>query len=276
MSGETNRLLGLAHQLSEIPDEREMDVVASTGEQVTAACSRMAIQHRRRQGARRCSATRSASSPTARSPGRASRPSTARAVHKALARGKIAVVAGFQGVDEDGNITTLGRGGSDTTAVAIAAALKADVCEIYTDVDGVYTTDPNIVPDARKIDRISYEEMLELASLGAKVLQIRRVEMAMKYGVPVHVRSSFNDNGGPGWCRGESDGGVVVSGVTATATRPRSRCRRPRHARASRPQRLRPLADGRHRRRHDHPEHVARRADRPDLHGARGRPRPRA
>src|SRR5204863_2906963 len=134
-----------------------------------------------------------------------------------LARGKIAVVAGFQGCDDEGNITTLGRGGSDTSAVAIAAALKADLCEIYTDVDGVYTADPNVVPTARKVDRISYEEMLELASLGAKVLQIRSVEFGMKYGVPIHVRSSFNDNEGT-WVVPEEKAmeSVVVSGVTAT------------------------------------------------------------
>ena len=129
-------------------------------------------------------------------------------------RGEIAVVAGFQGVDDAGNITTLGRGGSDTSAVAVAAAIGADECEIYTDVDGVYTTDPNVCPSARKIDRISYEEMLELASLGAKVLQIRSVEIAMKYSVPVHVRSSFNDQ--PGTIVTKEDStleGVVVSGV---------------------------------------------------------------
>jgi aspartate kinase len=127
--------------------------------------------------------------------------------------GRIAVVAGFQGVDSEGNITTLGRGGSDTTAVAIAAAIKADVCEIYTDVDGVYTTDPNICPSARKIDRISYEEMLELASLGAKVLQIRSVELAMKYGVPVHVRSSFSDRPGTLVVGEQGLESVVVAGV---------------------------------------------------------------
>jgi aspartate kinase len=141
----------------------------------------------------------------------------ARAINAALAEGKIAVIAGFQGVDKDGNITTLGRGGSDTSGVAVAAALKADVCEIYTDVDGVYTADPNVVATARKVQRISYEEMLELASLGAKVLQIRSVEFGMKYGVPIHVRSSFNDNEGT-WVVPEEKAmeSVVVSGVTAT------------------------------------------------------------
>ena len=141
----------------------------------------------------------------------------AHAITDALKDGKIAVVAGFQGVDRSGNITTLGRGGSDTSGVAIAAALKADVCEIYTDVDGVYTADPNVVPTARKVARISYEEMLELASLGAKVLQIRSVEFGMKFGVPIHVRSSFNDNEGT-WVVPEEKAmeSIMVSGVTAT------------------------------------------------------------
>jgi aspartate kinase len=132
-----------------------------------------------------------------------------------LKNGRVVVVAGFQGVDESDNITTLGRGGSDTTAVAVAAALKADVCEIYTDVDGVYTTDPNICSEARKLSKISYDEMLEMASLGAKVLQIRSVEFAKKYDVPIHVRSSFNDNPGTIVCKEDEEmERVVVSGVT--------------------------------------------------------------
>ena len=136
------------------------------------------------------------------------------------------MIAGFQGVDEDGNITTLGRGGSDTTGVAIAAALKADVCEIYTDVDGVYTTDPQHRPDGAQDRRISYEEMLELASLGAKVLQIRSVEFGMKYGVPIHVRSSFTDHEAPGSSRGEGHGSKSSSPASPSRTRPRSPCRR--------------------------------------------------
>ncbi|MEO8877949.1 MAG: aspartate kinase [Polyangiaceae bacterium] len=192
MSGETNRLLKLAHEVMEIPDAREMDVIASTGETATAALTAMAIQS---QGAKARSLL-----------GHQVKILTDGAFTKArikaidgskifstLKNGEIAVVAGFQGVDEHGDITTLGRGGSDTTAVAVAAAIGAGACEIFTDVDGVYTTDPGICPTARKIARISYEEMLELASLGAKVLQIRSVEIAMKYGVPVHVRSSFSD-----------------------------------------------------------------------------------
>ena len=192
MSGETNRLLGLAHEFGELPDAREVDALAATGEQVTAALTALAIHH---AGGRARSLL-----------GHQVRVLTDSAFTKARIRtidgskifevnreGMICVIAGFQGVDDRGNITTLGRGGSDTSAVAIAAAINADVCEIYTDVDGVYTTDPNVCPAARKIQKISYEEMLELASLGAKVLQIRSVEIAMKYGVPVHVRTSFSD-----------------------------------------------------------------------------------
>jgi aspartate kinase len=146
-------------------------------------------------------------------------------IKDALDAGEIAVIAGFQGVDEKGSITTLGRGGSDTTGVAIAAALNADVCEIYTDVDGVYTTDPNVVPTARKIDRISYEEMLELASLGAKVLQIRSVELGMKYGVKIHVRSSFSDVEGT-WVVPEESAmeKVIVSGVTVAKDEAKITC----------------------------------------------------
>lgn len=213
MAGETNRLLKLANELTPLASSREMDALAATGEQVSAALTAIAIQ---------------AQGGTARSfLGHQLKVLTDSAftkarildidackVHEALAAGKIAVVAGFQGVDEEGNITTLGRGGSDTSAVAIAAAIGADVCEIYTDVDGVYTTDPSICKSARKISRISYEEMLELASLGAKVLQIRSVEVAMKYGVPVHVRSSFSDAPGT-WVTGEDSSfeSVVVTGV---------------------------------------------------------------
>lgn len=213
MSGETNRLLKMAHDLCPIPDAREMDALAATGEQVSAALVALAIQA---QGGKARSLL-----------GHQIRVHTDSAFTKARIRtidggkifetvkaGQIAVIAGFQGVDDDGNITTLGRGGSDTSAVAVAAAIKADACEIYTDVDGVYTTDPNICPTARKISRIAYEEMLELASLGAKVLQIRSVELAMKYEVPVHVRTSFSD--APGTWVVKEEGSledVVVAGV---------------------------------------------------------------
>jgi aspartate kinase len=216
MSGETNRLLGLAKQISSIPDERELDVIASTGEQVTVGLMALAIQQEGGQAVSLLGHQVRILTDSAFARARI-QDIDARAINGALRAGKIAVIAGFQGVDKDGNITTLGRGGSDTSAVAVAAALKADACEIYTDVDGVYTADPNIVRDARKVDRISYEEMLELASLGAKVLQIRSVEFGMKYAVPIHVRSSFNDNEGT-WVVPEEKAmeSVVVAGVTAT------------------------------------------------------------
>jgi aspartate kinase len=216
MSGETNRLLGLAQQLAPIPDERELDVVASTGEQVTCGLMALAIQTEGGQATsllgHQVRILTDSAFARARIQGIDDQP-----IRRALAAGKIVVIAGFQGADKDGNITTLGRGGSDTSAVAVAAALKADSCEIYTDVDGVYTADPNVVRTARKIDRISYEEMLELASLGAKVLQIRSVEFGMKFQVPIHVRSSFNDNEGT-WVVPEEKAmeSVLVAGVTAT------------------------------------------------------------
>ena len=195
MSGETNRLIGLAGEITENPSEREMDVMVSTGEQVTIALLSMALQEL----------------------GCDARSYTGGQVHiltddsysKAriqdiefekvctdLKAGRVVVVAGFQGVDENGNITTLGRGGSDTTAVAMAAALKADECQIFTDVDGVYTTDPRVEPKARRLDKITFEEMLEMASLGSKVLQIRAVEFAGKYSVPLRVLSSFEEGEG--------------------------------------------------------------------------------
>jgi aspartate kinase len=192
MSGETNRLLRMAHELSPVPATREMDVLAATGEQVSAALVALAIEAQGGQARSLLGHQVRILTDSAFTKARI-RAIDGERIRDALRAGQIAVVAGFQGVDEQGNITTLGRGGSDTTAVAVAAALQAQVCEIYTDVEGVYTTDPNICPSARKIDRISYEEMLELASLGAKVLQLRSVEIAMKYEVPVHVRSSFSD-----------------------------------------------------------------------------------
>ncbi|MGA7124191.1 MAG: aspartate kinase [Polyangiaceae bacterium] len=213
MSGETNRLLALAHQVAEVPDAREMDALAATGEQVCAALTAMAIQAEGGRARSLLGHQVRILTNDAYTKARIKNIDAA-TIFEALDRGEITVVAGFQGVDVHGNITTLGRGGSDTSAVAVAAAIGADECDIYTDVDGVYTTDPNVCPSARKIDRISYEEMLELASLGAKVLQIRSVEIAMKYNVPVHVRSSFNDQ--PGTLVTKEDAaleGVVVSGV---------------------------------------------------------------
>jgi aspartate kinase len=195
MSGETNRLLGLAQQISELPNERELDVVAATGEQVTIGLLAIALTEMGYKARSFCGFQIPIFTDAAYVKARI-RKIEGDTINKALKDGYIAVVAGFQGIDDTGSITTLGRGGSDTSAVAVAAALKADVCEIYTDVDGVYTTDPNVCPDARKLDKISFEEMLELASLGAKVLQIRSVEFGMKYGVRIHVRSSFNQNQG--------------------------------------------------------------------------------
>ncbi len=195
MSGETNRLLGLAHQIAEIPNERELDVVAATGEQVTIGLLAIALSEMGYKARSFCGFQIPIRTDDAYVKARI-RTIEGDTIRKALKEGYIAVVAGFQGIDDTGSITTLGRGGSDTSAVAVAAALEADVCEIYTDVDGVYTTDPNICSDARKLEKISFEEMLELASLGAKVLQIRSVEFGMKYGVRIHVRSSFNDNQG--------------------------------------------------------------------------------
>jgi aspartate kinase len=195
MSGETDRLLKLAKSLADPPNPRELDVVLTTGEQVTIGLLSIALE------ARGC--------PARSYTGAQVRILTDNAFTKArivsiddkpiradLALGRVIVVAGFQGVDAEGNITTLGRGGSDTTAVALAAALKADECQIYTDVDGVYTTDPRIVPEARRLSRVCFEEMLEMASLGSKVLQIRSVEFASKYNVPLRVLSSFAE--GPG------------------------------------------------------------------------------
>src|SRR5262245_18908217 len=195
MAGETNRLLALARDAHPRPDDRESDVLASTGEQVTAALTALVL-HQLGVPARSFLGHQvRIETDSAYGRARIVRIDAER-LRGTLAGGTVAVVAGFQGIDADGSITTLGRGGSDTSAVALAAALSADVCEIYTDVDGVFTSDPRIVPRARKLERISYEEMLELASLGAKVLQIRSVEFAMRYWVPVHVRSSFNDTEG--------------------------------------------------------------------------------
>jgi aspartate kinase len=215
MAGETNRLIKLAHDVVALPDARELDALAATGEQVSAALMALAIQAAGGRARSFLGHQLEILTDSAYTKARI-KAIDAQRVTDAVESGTIAVVAGFQGVDDEGNITTLGRGGSDTSAVAIAAAMNADACEIYTDVDGVYTADPNVCPSARKIERISYEEMLELASLGAKVLQIRSVEVAMKYGVPVHVRSSFSEATGT-WVVGEdaSFESVVVTGVAS-------------------------------------------------------------
>ena len=213
MAGETNRLIALADAMSVSAHQRELDVLVSTGEQVSVALLAMALRDLGHPA--RSFLAHQVQILTDSAHGKARILSIdAPRLHAALERGEIAVVAGFQGTDAEGNITTLGRGGSDTTAVALAAALGADACEIYTDVDGVYTTDPNMCPTARKIHRICYEEMLELASLGAKVLQTRSVEFAMKYNVPIHVRSSFSEVEGSWVTKEEHDmEAVVVSAV---------------------------------------------------------------
>lgn len=215
MSGETNRLLGLGKEMATRPSEREMDVLGSTGELVSAALVAIALEHEGVPAKSLSGGQIRVLTDGVFTKARI-RAIDERVLEEHYKQGIVPVVAGFQGVDDHGNVTTLGRGGSDTSAVAIAAAIGADVCEIYTDVDGIYTADPNVCSDARRIDRISFEETLELASLGAKVLQIRSVEVAMKYGVPVHVRSSFSDRPGTwvGGERGELEA-EVVAGVTS-------------------------------------------------------------
>ncbi len=213
MSGETNRLLKLVAQITDRPSEREQDVVVATGEQVSIGLVAMAIQAQGGLATSFLGHQVQIVTDSIFSKARIKRIDADKIV-EALKQKHIVVVAGFQGQDEQGNVTTLGRGGSDTTAVALAAALKADACEIYTDVDGVYTTDPNVCPAARKLERISYEEMLDLASVGAKVLQIRSVEFAMKYKVPLWVKSSFTDDPGTLVCEEDkSMENVVVSGI---------------------------------------------------------------
>jgi len=214
MSGETDRLLKLAHEATSSPDERELDMLLSTGERVTIALLAMELRGRGVNARSFTGRQVGIHTDSAHTKARISRV-TAERITEALAAGVIPVVAGFQGINASSDVTTLGRGGSDLTAVALAAALKADRCIIYTDVDGVYTADPNIVPAARRLDKISYEEMLEMASLGAKVLQSRSVEFAAKYSVPVEVNSSFKEGKGTLVTREDADmEGVMVSGVT--------------------------------------------------------------
>lgn len=215
MSGETDRLLGLAKQVTTHPEARDSDLLVSTGEQVTVALLSMALKEMGHPTRSLLGHQVEISTDSAFGRARIKRVNAKR-LSAAVERGQIVVVAGFQGVDAEDNITTLGRGGSDTSAVAIAAAAKADMCEIYTDVDGVYTADPRICSNAQKMKRISYDEMLELASLGAKVLQIRSVEFAKRYQVPVHVRSTFVPD--EGTLLVEEDPSmeeVEVSGVTS-------------------------------------------------------------
>lgn len=213
MAGETNKLIAMAHEVSDTPIEREYDVLVSTGEQVTISLLAMALQELG------CSARSYTASQvkiitdSSHTRARIKKIDSGR-IRSDLRDGNVVVVAGFQGIDEKGNLTTLGRGGSDTSAVALAAALKADVCEIFTDVEGVFTTDPNICENARKLEKISYDEMLEMASLGARVLQTRSVEFAKKYHVPVHVRSTFSEDAGTLVTREDKEmEKVAVSGI---------------------------------------------------------------
>ena len=214
MAGETDRLINLAHSATDLPDEREYDSLISTGEQVTVTLLAIVLN------AMGCKARSFLGfqvkilTDQAYKKARISLIDTEN-IKKELKKGTVIVVAGFQGVDKDNNITTLGRGGSDTSAVALAAALRADQCDIYTDVDGVYTTDPNVCNKARRLEKISYDEMLEMAMMGAKVLQPRSVEMAKKYNVPVYVKSTFSDKGGTLVTREDKDmEREIISGVT--------------------------------------------------------------
>ena len=214
MAGETDRLVGMARDMQKIPALREMDMLLSTGEQVTISLFAMAVKEAGYDAVSLLGDQVRIHTNSMHTKARIQEIDT-KSIINHLNNNTIVTVAGFQGVNDEGDITTLGRGGSDTTAVALAAALKADTCEIYTDVEGVYTTDPNICSAARKIDRISYDEMLELASLGAKVLDIRSVGLAKRYKVPLHVRSTFSENEGT-WVVEEDKimESIVVSGVT--------------------------------------------------------------
>jgi aspartate kinase len=213
MSGETDRLIGLARAINPQIGGRELDVLLATGEQVTIALLSMALEKRSCPAVSYTGAQVNILTDSVHNKARIVEINVAR-VRLDLADGKVVVVAGFQGVDEHGNITTLGRGGSDTTAVALAAALKADECQIYTDVDGVYTTDPHVVPQARRLGRMTFEEMLEMASLGSKVLQIRSVEFAGKYNLPLRVLSTFQDGEGTLiTCEEEAMEQALISGI---------------------------------------------------------------
>jgi aspartate kinase len=214
MSGETDRLLKLAHDVTAVPDERELDMLLSTGERVTIALLAMELRGRGINARSFTGRQVGIITDSAHTKARIARV-TAERIREALEQGIIPVVAGFQGINERSDVTTLGRGGSDLSAVALAAALKADRCIIFTDVDGVYTADPNIVPSARRIDRIAYEEMLEMASLGAKVLQTRSVEFAAKFNVPVEVNSSFKEGKGTLVTKEDADmEAAAIAGVT--------------------------------------------------------------
>jgi len=216
MAGTTDRLISTAKEIQEIPNPRELDMLLATGEQQAIALFAMTLQKMGYKAVSLCGWQVPVITDDVHTKARIKEIHTKK-LKELLAKGYIPIVAGFQGVTKDGEITTLGRGGSDTSAVALAAALKADVCEIYTDVDGIYTADPRIVPNAKKIKKIAYEEMLELASLGAKVMQIRSVEFGSKYGVRIHVRSSFKEEEGS-WIVPEEEimEKVAVRGITSS------------------------------------------------------------
>lgn len=216
MSGETNRLVALAHEMQEHPDLRELDVVLATGEQVTIGLLAMALKDIGVDAKSYTGWQVALKTDTSHTKARIENIDDER-MRADLAAGKVVIVAGFQGISSEGNISTLGRGGSDTSAVAIAAALKADECQIYTDVDGVYTTDPRVVPEARRMDTITFEEMIELASLGSKVLQIRSVEFAGKYKVRLRVLSSLQDGGDGTLITFEEDDNMERAAVTGIA-----------------------------------------------------------
>ncbi len=214
MSGETDRLVKMAYEATQAPDERELDMLLSTGERITIALLAMELRGRGLNARSYTGRQVGIMTDSAHTKARIARVSADR-IREAIDEGVIPVVAGFQGINERSDVTTLGRGGSDLSAVALAAALKADRCIIFTDVDGVYTADPNIVPAAKRIEKISYEEMLEMASLGAKVLQTRSVEFAAKFGVPVEVNSSFKEGKGTLVTKEDADmEAVAVAGVT--------------------------------------------------------------
>ena len=277
MGHTTDELLAMAARITEVPDPRELDMLLTAGERISMSLLGIALNAR---GCRAASYTGSqAGIITDTQHGAAKiteiRP---RRIIEALEAGSVVILAGFQGLSSDYEITTLGRGGSDLTAVAMAGAVGAEVCEIYTDVDGVFTADPRIVPGARKVDVIGFDEMLELAAAGAKVLQPRSVEMARRHGVPIHVRSTFTDAPGT-WVRDRSEDemeGVLISGVAIDDRRgegdDRGRARPARRRRADLPR----DRDRGHQRRHDRAERVARGQDRHVVHGAARRPAPAA
>ena len=216
MSGETNRLVALAHEMQEFPDPRELDVVLATGEQVTIGLLAMALKNIGVDAKSYTGWQVALKTDTSHTKARIESIDDEK-MRADLAEGKVVIVAGFQGISSEGNISTLGRGGSDTSAVALAAALKADECQIYTDVDGVYTTDPRVVPEARRMDTVTFEEMIELASLGSKVLQIRSVEFAGKYKVRLRVLSSLQDGGNGTLITFEEDDNMERAAVTGIA-----------------------------------------------------------